>query len=127
MRQIDSSTHEAIAAADLLSDITLTDSTVSNQHLRIYTIVYAEHNYQRIFVYAKDLSPNGSYWCYKHDNHWEETKIGKGKAVLLSDGDKIRLCDGSSFAFRSVLRTSQCLEDASIVQDEGTKARLELG
>ncbi|CAD6582985.1 MAG: hypothetical protein ASARMPRED_001122 [Alectoria sarmentosa] len=81
-------------------NVTLTDPTVSNQHLLIYTIAYTEDNHQRIFVYAKDLSTNGTYWRYKHGNHWKELLIGKGSAVLLSDGDKIRLCNGSSFAFR---------------------------
>lgn len=117
--------HQAIDAANLLSNVTLTDPTVSNQHLRIYTIAYTEDKHQRIFVYAKDLSTNGTYWRYKHGNHWKELLIGKGNAVLLSDGDKIRLCNGSSFAFRSVHRKSPCPEDTSTVREEDTKAGLE--
>ena len=55
------------------------------------------------FVYVEDLSTNGSYWQYMRGSHWSEAHIGKGNAVLLSDGEKIRLCDGSRFVFRSAL------------------------
>lgn len=116
--------HYAIDAGNLLSDIVLTDPTVSNQHLQIYTIIYAEDNCQRVFTYAKDLSTNGSYWRYKYGNHWNEMPIGRGKAVLLSDGDKVHLCNGSSFAFWSAPQTLQT-EDASIVQDGDAQASLE--
>lgn len=57
------------------------------------------------FVYAEDLSTNGSHWQYMRGSHWTEAHIGKGNAVLLSDGEKIRLCDGSCFVFRSSLPT----------------------
>ena len=116
--------HQAIDAANPLSNVTLTDPTVSNQHLLIYTIAYTEDNHQRIFVYAKDLSTNGTYWRYKHGNHWKELLIGKGSAVLLSDGDKIRLCNGSSFAFRSVHRKPPYPEDTGTIREEDTKAGL---
>ena len=122
----DDSIYQAIDAADLLSDIVLTDPTISNQHLQLYTIVYAEDNYQRLFTYAKDLSTNGSYWRYNYGNNWNEFLIGRGEAVLLSDGDRIRLCNGSSFVFRTVPRASQCPEEASIAQDEDIQAGIEL-
>lgn len=93
--------------------------------MQVYTIIYAEDNRQRIFTYAKDLSTNGSYWCYKYGNHWDELLIGQGRAALLSDGDRVRLCNGSSFAFRSVPQTSQCPDEPSIFQDEDTQAGLE--
>ena len=121
----DDSIHYVIDPADLLSDIVLTDPTLSNQHLQIYTIIYAEDDRQHVFTYAKDLSTNGSYWRYQYGKHWKELLIGQGKAVLLSDGDKIRLCNRSSFAFWSVPQTSQCPEEASTVQDEDTQASLE--
>lgn len=115
-----------IGRDDRTCDIVLTDPTVSNQHLQIYTIVYAEENHQRIFTYAKDLSTNGSYWRYKHGNVWKELPIGKGKAVLLSDGDKVRLCNGSTFTFQSIPQPSQCLEEVRIGQDKDVKLFINL-
>ena len=82
----------------------MNEPTISNRHLRIYSIIY-EANSDPIqgFVYAEDLSTNGSYWQYMRDSHWSEAHIGKENAVLLSDGDQIWLCDGSCFVFRSAL------------------------
>lgn len=77
-----------------------------------------------MFVYAKDLSTNGSYWRHKHDNRWREYLIGKGSAVLLSDGDKLRLCNGSSFIFRFVSQNSESSQDASTVQEDDIKVGL---
>ena len=102
----DDSIYHVIDATNLLSDIVLTDPTVSNKYLQLYTIVYAEDNCQCIFTCAKDLSTNGSYWRYEYGNDWNEILIGHGEAVLLSDGDRVRLCNGSSFTFRTVPRTS---------------------
>lgn len=80
------------------------EPTISNRHLRIYSIVYeANIDPMQGFVYAEDLSTNGSYWQYMRGNHWSEADIGKENVVLLSDGDRIRLCDGSCFVFRSAL------------------------
>ena len=90
--------------ADLNSQIVVNEPTISNRHLRIYSIIY-ETNLDPIqgFVYAEDLSTNGSYWLYMKGSHWSEAYIGKENAVLLSDGDQLRLCDGSCFVFRSAL------------------------
>lgn len=78
----------------------LTDATISNWHLRIYSIIYDSSVVPVLcFTYAEDLSSNGSYWLYETDGHWQEYLIGKGHAVLLSDGDRVRLCDGSCFVF----------------------------
>lgn len=85
---------------DLQSQILRNDLTISNQHLRIYSVIY-DLNVER-FVYAEDLSRNGSYWLYKRNDCWRKLLIGRGNACLLSNGDGIRLCDGSFFVFRSV-------------------------
>ena len=90
--------------ANFSSQIVVKEPTISNRHLRIYSIVYeANNDPMQGFVYAEDLSTNGSYWQYMRGSHWTEAHIGKGNAVLLSDGEKIRLCDGSCFVFRSTL------------------------
>lgn len=75
-------------------------------------------------MYAKDISTNGSTWRYKHDDYWREHLIGKGSAVLLSDGDKLRLCNGSSFTFRPVSRNPECSRHATTVQEDDIKAGL---
>ena len=111
-------------AAKLLSNIIVADPIVSNKHLQIYSITYIEDDHQRIFVYAKDLSTNGSFWRYKHGNGWKEFLIGKGNAVLLSNGDRIRLYNGSSFTFQSVNRSPECSQYASTVQEDDTKVGL---
>ena len=88
--------------ANLNSQIVVNEPTISNRHLRIYSIVYeANIDPMQGFVYAEDLSTNGSYWQYMRGSHWIEAHMGKENAVLLSDGEKIRLCDGSCFVFRS--------------------------
>ena len=52
-------------------------------------------------MYAEDLSTNGSFWRYERDHQWCELRIGRGNATLLGDGDQIRLCDGSCYAFHA--------------------------
>ncbi len=80
------------------SQIVVDDPSVSNHHLNIYSIMYNDEPRQA-FVYAQDLSTNGSYWIYKSGLREEEAVIGRGCAVLLSDGDKIRICDSTYFIF----------------------------
>lgn len=63
---------------------------------------------------------------YKQGNHWKEVLIGKSNAVLLSDGNRIRLRNGSSFVFRSVPLPSQRLGEPSMVQYEDAKVRFKL-
>ena len=53
------------------------------------------------FVYAEDLSTNGSRWLPKIPYSQKPFSIGKGNAFLLSDGDTIILCDGTLFVFVS--------------------------
>ena len=85
-----------------------------------------EDNNQRVFTYAKDLSTNGTYWRYEHGNDWKDLLVGQGKAVLLSDGDRLRLCNGSSFIFRIEPRRSQFPEGTSIVEDEDVKVSFQI-
>ncbi len=54
---------------------------------------------RQAFVYAQDLSTNGSRWIYKSETRNEEAVIGRGHAVLLTDGDKVRICDSTCFTF----------------------------
>lgn len=83
---------------DLSSQILLSDPTISNRHMRIYTVIY--DSTVEPFVYAEDLSTNGSRWLFRKGHVWKSWPMGRGEAFLLSSGDKIQLCDGSSFVFR---------------------------
>lgn len=83
---------------NLSSHLVLSDPTISNRHMRIYTGIY--DNTVEPFVYAEDLSTNGSRWLFKKGHVWKSWPMGPGDAFLLSSGDKVQLCDGSSFVFR---------------------------
>lgn len=82
------------------SKIVLNDGVISSQHLRIYSIIYDPTI--EPFIYAEDLSRNGSFWLCKKGARWRRYIIGKGNAFLLSSGDMIELCDQVIFAFRTI-------------------------
>ncbi len=86
------------------SQIIVNNPSISNHHLKIYSIIYDDEPRQ-VFIYAQDLSTNGSYWIFKRGLHYEESFI-TGVAILLSDGDRIKLCDGTSFIY-AVATTTQ--------------------
>lgn len=68
--------------------------------MRLYSIDY--DGIIEPFLYIEDLSSQGNNtWLYKRDKHWERIVMSKGSIILLSHGDRIRLCDGTVFAFRS--------------------------
>lgn len=98
----------------MFSQIIRETPSISNVHVKIYSI-FGEHN---AFVYAEDLSTNGTFWRYQGKARWLESRIGKNKAVLLSDGDQIRLCDGSCYVFNAVAASTRTefMEDANLVQ-----------
>lgn len=77
----------------------LDDFTISNKHIRIYSVIYDETT--EPFVYAENLSRNGCYWLRKKGSRYEKYMISKGNAFLLSDGDKITLCDLTTLIFRA--------------------------
>ncbi|KAL8689292.1 MAG: hypothetical protein Q9218_005004 [Villophora microphyllina] len=87
--------------------VTVTDPTISNVHLRIYSIRYDPG--VEPFVYAENLSMNGFEWLHQRGTAWDAFPVSKGKAVLLSGGDKIRLCNQTIFLFETRLRASQLL------------------
>ncbi|KAI9877518.1 MAG: hypothetical protein M1830_003714 [Pleopsidium flavum] len=75
---------------DLIPD----DPTVSNQHLRVYSILYDQDEDSDIapLVYAEDLSRNGTYW--------NGALIGRGNGgVLLSNGDNLRISPRLSLVY----------------------------
>lgn len=74
------------------------DPSISGHHLKFYSVIYNDEPRQ-VFVYAQDLSTNGSYWHDRIGSRYVETLIGRGNAILLSSGDKIKLCDGTYIVF----------------------------
>ncbi|KAL8903609.1 MAG: hypothetical protein Q9207_003811 [Kuettlingeria erythrocarpa] len=87
--------------------IHLPDPTISNLHLRIYSIRYDADI--EPFVYAENLSNNGVEWLSEVGTSCVAAPIPKDKAVLLSDGDKLRFCDQTTFSFETRLPASQLL------------------
>ena len=68
--------------------------------MRLYSIIY-EDNVEP-FLYVEDLSSQGNNaWLYKRQSTWERCIMEKGSIKLLSDGDRLRLCDGTVFRFES--------------------------
>lgn len=82
------------------SQLVLDDLTISNKHIRIYSVIYDENT--EPLVYAENLSRNGCSWLQKRGSRYQKYSIGKSNAFLLSDGDKITLCDWTTFIFRAV-------------------------
>ena len=105
-----------LALANISSHIIRKAPSISNIHIRIYSI-FGELN---AFVYAEDLSTNGSYWLYKKNSLWHQSRIGKGNAVLLSDGDQVQLCDGSCYVFYALINSTPppIKQDASCTQEK---------
>ncbi|KAL8638410.1 MAG: hypothetical protein Q9228_004432 [Teloschistes exilis] len=87
--------------------IAVTNPTISNVHIRIYSIRYDPGI--EPFVYAENVSLNGFDWLHQHGTAWDAFPVSKGTAVLLSSGDKLRLCDQTTFAFETRLPASQLL------------------
>lgn len=74
-------------------------------HIRIYSIRYDPGI--EPFVYAENVSLNGFDWLHQHGTTWDAFPVSKGTAVLLSSGDRLRLCDQTTFVFETRLPASQ--------------------
>ncbi|KAL8796463.1 MAG: hypothetical protein Q9195_001137 [Heterodermia aff. obscurata] len=46
-------------------------------------------------------SQSNNSWMYKRDKVWERIVMSRGSIVLLCHGDRLRLCDGTVFAYHS--------------------------
>ncbi|KAI4278763.1 MAG: hypothetical protein L6R35_006076, partial [Caloplaca aegaea] len=101
--------------------IVLRDQTISNVHLRIYSIRYDSG--VEPFVYAENLSPNGVEWLRQRNGVWEAFPIPNGKAILLSNGEKLRLCDRTVFKFETRLPESQLLTSTQLQEKEDPDCR----
>ena len=75
---------------------------MSGQHLRIYSVCYDEDDASvEPLVYAQNLSSNVALWSHQHGVQKPWYKIRKGQAILLSEGDAIKVSHERYFVFRS--------------------------
>lgn len=90
-------THARISSVPS-SQYQITNTLVSNKHLRIYTIIYDEINPSEVapLVYAQDVSSNGTRWNGYPMN---------GKSFLLSDGDVLQILPDFHLKFESATYT----------------------
>lgn len=102
--------------AKFLSQIVLRSTTISNRHLRIYSVIYDQTI--EPFVYAEDLSRNGSRWLFKKLANWKSYPMGNSASFLLSNGDRLQLCDGTLLTFHAApfRQDVQQLEDSLTLQ-----------
>ena len=102
----------SIQRADQTSRVVVDTPWISNKHMRLYSIIY-EPGIEP-FLYVEDLSSQGNnMWLYKRGGYWERCLLEKGSIKLLSHGDRLRLCDGTVFAFRSI-HVTQCSSSEEI-------------
>lgn len=95
----------------------INEPTVSNKHVRIYTVIYDEDSPDEIppLVYAEDLSRNGTYW--------NGTLIGKGNGgFLLSDRDILKINAKTYFIFEAAPFDTQ-----NDLMDKVQRKELEVG
>lgn len=111
----------SICHTDVASQIVLQDPTISNVHLRIYSIRYDPGI--EPFVYAENLSTNGVDWLNEDHKTLGPFPIPRGEAILLSNDDKLHLSGQTVFLFRTRLPASQLLTSTQIQEQEDPDCR----
>lgn len=66
---------------------------------------------------------NGLDWLYQLGISWWDYRIPNGEAVLLSSGDKLRLCDKTLFTFEPRVPASQLLTSTQMQEQEDPDCR----
>lgn len=90
------------------------DFTISREHLRIHCILYDQNTVTDIapFVYATDLSANGTY-LKKNNSECTGSQgrgilMGKNGTFLLDDGDELQLSERVTLVYQSLGEVKQC-------------------
>lgn len=92
--------------------------------MRLYSIDYDAGI--EPFLYVEDLSSQGNNaWLYKRQSTWERCMMEKGSVMLLSDGNRLQLCDGTVLRYRSGCAPSTSSVD--IQRDELREIEKEVG
>lgn len=99
----------------------LQDPTISNVHLRIYSIRYDPGI--EPFVYAENLSTNGVEWLNEDHKTMGPIPIPRDEAILLSNGDKLFLSDHTAFVFQTRLPASQLLTSTQVLERQDPDCR----
>ncbi|KAL8648199.1 MAG: hypothetical protein Q9226_006094 [Calogaya cf. arnoldii] len=89
---------------------------------RMYTLAVMRIDVEP-FVYAENSSTNGLEWLYESNMSWWDYRIPRGEAVLLSGGDKLRLCDKTLFTFETRIPPSQLLTSTQMQEQEDPDCR----
>ncbi|KAL8817667.1 MAG: hypothetical protein Q9223_003550 [Gallowayella weberi] len=104
--------------------------TISNVHLRLYSIRYDPG--VEPFVYAENLSLNGVDWLHWCGTSSVKFPVPRGQAVLLSSGDKLCLCDQTRerdrnpqilFTFQTRLPASELLTSTQMEEQRDPDCR----
>ncbi|KAL9028287.1 MAG: hypothetical protein Q9196_003324 [Gyalolechia fulgens] len=112
---------DLIEVSEQGSHIVLEDPTISNVHLRIYSIRYDPGI--EPFVYAENLSTNGVQWLSEDHKTLGPFPIPKGEAILLSNGDKLLLSNRTVFVFQTRLPASQLLTSTQLQEQADPDCR----
>ncbi|KAL8683706.1 MAG: hypothetical protein Q9186_000340 [Xanthomendoza sp. 1 TL-2023] len=110
--------------------IVLPAPTISNVHLRLYSIRYDPD--VEPFVYAENLSLNGVDWAHWCGTSLVSFPVPRGQAILLSSGDKLCLCDQTrelernaqiTFTFQTRLPASELLTSTQMDEQRDPDCR----
>ncbi|KAJ8105805.1 hypothetical protein OPT61_g9959 [Boeremia exigua] len=95
------------------------DFTISREHLRIHCILYEENPVASIapFVYATDLSANGTYLKKRNvdcaGSQGRGIFMGKTGSFLLDDGDELQMSENVTLIYRSPGEVKQSILTAT--------------
>ena len=90
------------------------DFTISREHLRIHCILYDPNTVTDIapFVYATDLSANGTYLKKSNPectrSQGRGILMGKNGTFLLDDGDELQLSESVTLVYQSLGEVKHC-------------------
>ncbi|KAF3038154.1 hypothetical protein E8E12_007306 [Didymella heteroderae] len=104
------------------------DFTISREHLRIHCILYEQDPIADIapFVYATDLSTNGTYLKKSNEectgSQGRGILMGKNGTFLLDHGDVLQLSETVTLVYRSFGTVKQCTITATQEREKATLA-----
>lgn len=104
------------------------DFTISREHLRIHCILYEQDPIADIapFVYATDLSANGTYLKKSNaestGSQGRGILMGKNVTFLLDDGDELQLSETVTLVYRSFGTIKQCVLTSTQEREKATLA-----
>jgi serine/threonine protein kinase len=104
------------------------DYTISREHIRIHCILYEQDPIANIapFVYATDLSANGTYLKKSNEectgSQGRGILMGKNGTFLLDHGDQLQLSETVTLVYRSFSAVKQCALTATQEREKASLA-----